>query len=152
MQLNLPVIICLIAAMLLLILALTIIIVSKITRFINKKRYIFSGKIETLKDVNAFIAHIDLLSFQEKEKDGKIYKYTIVNANTYEKIPDIKHNYKTIDIFPGIYKSKIENNYWYDTNNLINIPAKKFIWEHKDAINQQLIFEVKKTINPEEDI
>lgn len=142
MQLNLPAIICFIAAMLLLILALTIIIVPKIIRFINKRRYPFTGKIEIFRDVNAFIAHIDSLDFQE-EKDGKLYKYNILNVNSSEKMPNSKGNYDIVDVFKGIYKSEVGNNYWFNIRYRINTPIRAFIWKHKDIINQQLSIQEK---------
>ena len=114
--------------------------IPKIYRHINKKRHPFSGKIETFKDVNDFIINKDIMFFQDKDDDGNIYKYAIVNAKTYT---TIDFNYdsggsKIIDIITGVYKTYIGDNYWFDMHNRINIPTRVFVWQHKDAINEQL--------------
>ena len=114
--------------------------IPKIYRHINKKRNSFSGKIETFKDVNDFIINEDIISFQDKDDDGNMYKYVIVNAKTYTKIYDVsyKGGSKIIDIIAGVYKTYIGDNYWYDMHNRIRIPIRAFVWQHKEAINEQL--------------
>ena len=124
----------------LIIAVLSIEYIPKIYRHINKKRNSFSGKIETFKDVNDFIINEDIISFQDKDNDGNIYKYVIVNTKTYTKIYDVsdRYGYKIIDIITGVYKTYIGDNYWFNMHNRINIPTRAFVWQHKDVINEQL--------------
>ena len=114
--------------------------IPKIYRYINKKRHPFSGKIETFKDVNDFIINKDIVFFQDKDDDGDMYNYTIVNTKTYTKIYDVsyKGGSKIIDIITGVYKTYIGDNYWFDMRNRIRIPIRAFVWQHKDVINEQL--------------
>jgi hypothetical protein len=112
----------------------------KLYRYINKKRHPFSGKIKTFKDVNDFIINKDIMFFQDKDENGNICKYTIVNTKTYTTIYDVsyKGGSKIIYIIAGVYKSEIGDNYWYYMYNRISIPTRAFVWKHKDAINEQL--------------
>jgi hypothetical protein len=84
------------------------------------------------------MANKDFISFQDKDENGNMYEYTIVNVKRYTRIYDPIYNSKLIYIFKGIYKSEIGDDYWFDANNRINTPIRAFIWKHKDAINEQL--------------
>jgi hypothetical protein len=114
------------------------IFVPKIYRYINKKRHPFSGKIETFKDVNDFIANYDLFYFADKDNDGVDYNYHIVTKRYNSNIFIIILSTRTITIPKGIYKSEKYDNYWFAIHNRINEPIRAFVWKHKDAINAAL--------------
>ncbi len=127
--------------------------VPKIISYINKKKHPFFGKIETYEDVNAFIAHKELLSFQNTDKNNNIYQYSVVNTTLYRMAYNSDCDCKTtIDIPPDVYKYPIGTESWYDKSNRLNIPIRAFIWENKDIINKQLAidYEIEQEIKEKE--
>ncbi len=121
---------------------LLIVLLPKIIRYFNKKRYPFAGKIETSRDVNAFIAHVDSLEFQEEE-DCKLYRYNILNVDGYERMPNSKGNYDIVNVLRGVYRSEVGDNYWFNIRYRMNTPIRAFIWKHRYIINQQLNLQEK---------
>ncbi len=130
------------------IIILFLIYIPKIYYYINKKRHPFSGKIETFKDVNDFIANYDFFHFSDKDDDNneEEYDFYIVNAKRDEKVPDSDYvsGYKIVNVYSGVYKTYKNDSYWFflrnkDLDMSNNIRA--FIWRHKDAINAQLEIE-----------
>ncbi len=106
--------------------------------YVDKKEYPFYGKIETFADIKGFIVNKNMLSFQDKDENGNMCQYTMVNIVECDKIYELPRKYKTINISPGIYKSQIGDLDWQNENNKINVPIRAFIWEHVNAINKQL--------------
>ena len=114
------------------------IFIPKIYRYVNKKRHPFSGKIETFKDVNDFIANYDLFYFADKDENGVDYNYHIVMVKHQAREFDIIMTTNLVTVPQGIYKSEMHDNYWYWIGNRIDEPIRAFVWKHKDAINAQL--------------
>lgn len=105
-----------------------------IYQYIYKIRHPFHGKIETYDDVNAFTVHYDEFLFQDIDENDNLCNYTIVNTPTTY-LSD-NPNEDAIRIPIGIYKSSTTSKNPYSKE--IYIPARVFIWEHKNVINKRL--------------
>jgi hypothetical protein len=109
-------------------------IISTIYLIYIQKKYPFFGKIKTYTDVNGFIANIDTISFQDTDENDNLYQYIIENNK--------------LNILSNVYKFPIGVDNSYDK---IKIPIRVFVWEHKDAINKQLILnkEIERKVKEE---
>ncbi len=148
------------------ILLLSIMIFPDIIKDIRKYFNSFSGQIETFKDVNAFLVNYKYFTFRNDDIHGD--KYDIKE----EFYPDgqLKSRMKSL-VHPKYYYIVTVNLMWYSNFDLSspflvpkgiywsndknddlrfflkerNIPLRVFIWNHKDAINAELLRQKKES-------
>ena len=110
----------------LLIFALISAIIRPIIRIIFRRRYPFSGRIDSYTDVNRFILHYDDFFIEDNPDDPEGRYFFILTHTDYSR----PYGY-------GVYYVR-HISYPPDISRLITRNIRIFIWEHRDIINAEL--------------